>query len=203
MVFRTVRWVVAAAAVALMGLTLVGCGVSGRVQLTSNGSGTTIGCSPTEVAYFSTDVNTADVYLTDLPRRALEPNADLKGVSGQFTHLHLFIDPMAGSTPIANSACSATVRHVVVADGRVGVYGGGGFLDPSSAPGGRVLGGKIRDATVRLISSSPDFVDRLGPSRFDAKFRAPRDDAKAKSLGARLRTILELAPPPAVKEPVR
>lgn len=185
--------VLGVAVLALLGIG--GCGISGNVQLSSNENSTTIGDSPTTIAYTSTDINTADVYLTDLPQRALDPGFDLKGVSGQFTQLHMFIDPKAGSTPIENSACSVTVRHVVIADGRIGVYGGGGFLDPNTAPGSKAFGGKIRDATCRLVASSPDFVDRLGSSRFDASFRAPRDDGKARAMAARLRTILDLAAP--------
>lgn len=147
------------------------------------------------------DSNTADVYMTDLPPAALEPGADLSDVWGQIIHMHLFVAPKPGSTPIATSACSVTVRSIVIACGEIGVYGGGGFLDPLTEPGEKVLEGAIRGASCRLVAATPGFVDRLGASEFRADFEVPRNDTQARNLAARLGEILALTtqipgPPP-------
>src|SRR5262249_37656381 len=136
-------------------------------------------------AYIAPDNNTADVYMTDLPAEALEPGADLSTTWGQILHMHLFVAPKPGYTPIEASACSIPVRHVVIARGEIGVYGGGGFLDPATDPGDRVLKGSIRGATCRLVAKTPAFVDRLGAAEFRADFQVPKDETQARNLGAR------------------
>lgn len=182
---------------ATLALTLGGCSPFTGIKLSSvtREGGGSLELRPRTSAYVAGDRNTADVYLTDLPAEALDPAADLKGVSGQLVHIHLFLTPKAGSTPIDSTACSASVRHVVIADGRIGVYGGGGFLSPDTSPGDRVLAGRLGDATLRLLSASPEFADRLGPSKLDCAFRAPLDQRLANVLAARLDTILAKATP--------
>ena len=176
---------------------LGGCSPFTGIKLSSDTreGGGSLELRPRTSAYLSGDRNTADVYLTDLPAEALDPDADLKDVSGQIIHIHLFLTPKAGSTPIDSTACSASVRHVVIAGGRIGVYGGGGFLSPNTSPGDRVLTGHLADATLRLVSASPEFGDRLGPSKLDCAFRAPLDPRLANVLAARLDTILAKATP--------
>lgn len=180
--------------------TMFGCGTSGSAELRSVASPATpaaqLSAKLTTLAYTSSDVNTADIYMTDLPRAALEPEADLTGVSGVLVHLHLFITPLAGETPIANSACSATVRTVVIAEGNFGVYGGGGFLAPNESPGGSTFGGKVRDASCRISTKSPGFADRLGSAVFSSTFRVPKDAATSKLIERRLGSILASLPPP-------
>ncbi len=175
---------------------MFGCGTAGTANLRSVSSASNLNATLTTLAYVSTDPNTADVYMTDLPVPALGPDADLAGISGVLVHLHMFITPLAGETPIANSACSATLRSLVIADGHVGVYGGGGFLAPSEAPGGPTFGGTMRDASCRLTTQSPGFADRLGSSVFSSNFRVPKDPRTAKLIEHRLSTILAQLPPP-------
>lgn len=182
---------------------MFGCGTTGTALLRSAAGPGTLETKFPVLAYVSSDVNTADVYMSDLPVAALDPQADLSGVSGVLVHLHMFIAPLAGETPIANSACSATVRVVVVADGHVGIYGGGGFLAPREAPGRTTFGGTIRDASCRLTAKSPGFADLLGSSVFSCTFRVPSDAAAAKRIERRLSTILAALPPPQAIEPGR
>lgn len=193
------RWLAAVAAClgALFGVFFGGCGSLSGIHLTSvaREGGGSLELRPRTSAYSAGDRNTADVYITDLPAQALDPNADLKGVSGQLVHIHLFITPEAGNTPIASSACSASVRYVVIADGRIGVYGGGGFLNPSTSPGDRVLAGTLRDATLRLVSATNEFGDRLGASKLDCSFRVTLDQRLAGALAARLESILSQTSP--------
>jgi hypothetical protein len=163
----------------------------------------------TTAAYFPTDQNTADIYLSDIPSSELAKSAtDLTGMSGNIVHIHVFLIPSAGMTPIENTACNITVRHLILA-GRVtvqtsdhdaqstpappvpaiGLYGGGGFMVTSSDPGDDPFSGTIRDASVRLTRASPAFTDRLGPATTAGKFTAPLDAKLAWLMGARFEEI--------------
>lgn len=146
-------------------------------------------------AYRAADKNTADVYLTDLPRSACQPGAPIGDVSGQMLHIHLFISPEAGSTPIDRTACSVMVRLVVVSRGEVGLYGGGGFLQPDSDPGSKNFQGTMRGATLRLLSSTPNFKDLLGPAELSGTISAPLDPAASGVLEARLNELMRATRP--------
>lgn len=141
-------------------------------------------------AYWASDPSTADIYLTDLDAAALDPGTDMSRVSGRIVHFHLFMVPLAGSTPIGSEACSVMVRHIVLARGSIGVYAGGGFLLPSGRPGDPEFGGSVKGATLRLAGKTPSFVDRLGAATMDAGFAAPRDEATAKRIAARVNDVL-------------
>lgn len=141
------------------------------------------------VVYRAADANTADIYMTDLSREELDPATDFRDVEGQIVHLHMFIAPRAGKTPIDQTACSVTVRHAIIANGAIGVYGGGGFFLPSGKAGQKRFGGDVRDATMRLVGSTGGFVDRLGAAQFQGSIRAERDDALAALIGRRMDDI--------------
>lgn len=149
-----------------------------------------LNATATVQAYRSSDANSAEIYLMDLPDWVLDADADLSAVQGTMTQLRMFIDPSPGDTPIDATACSVTVRHIVIAGGEVGVYSGGGFLDPSDTPGDRTFSGRVKGATVRLVAASPGFKDLLGPARFSAGFTAKKDDALARRMEARFRSLL-------------
>lgn len=146
-------------------------------------------------AYWASDPNTADVFMTDLDGQALDRGTDLSKVSGRITQFHVFISPLAGSTPIASSACSVTVRHIVLAQGAIGAYSGGGFFLPQEHLGASELSGSISGATLRLSGKTPGFADRLGPCTLDAHVNAVRDEALAKRIGARVDEILSVLTP--------
>lgn len=190
------RVVVRALMLAALPLLSFGCATGATTSLNSEAGTGELDGRMTTLVYASTDKNTADIYLSDLPRGALEPDGDLSSVSGQFVHLHVFITPEAGSTPIDVGACSVVFRTIVVARGQLGMYGGGAFLNPKSAPGGDTFAGSISRGTGRLITSTPGFVDKLGASVFGAKFRVPRNEKAAAECAKRLQTMLELMPPP-------
>jgi hypothetical protein len=158
-------------------------------------------------AYVPTDQNTADVYFSDIPtERLLDPQDTLADAVGSIVHLHMFLTPVAGATPIDSTACNTTVRQIVLAGPlgaarnrpALGVYSGGGFLLPDDS---------LFDATLKLTHASPGFVDRLGASRMHGDFAARREDELARAIAARFSSLLELtrpvpeAPPPAGFEP--
>lgn len=138
--------------------------------------------TPRYQAYLSSDINTADFFLSDLPADAFADGADLSQFTGSLIQIHMFLAPKAGSTPIAFSATSATVRQVVFAEGQMGMYSGGGFLLPSGTAGESTFGGKIHSASMRLTARTPGFADKLGPAEFASGLSVPKDVSRAKRM---------------------
>lgn len=165
-----------------------GCSFSGGgpINARSVESSGTLELNPTIRAYRAHDENTADVYLTDLPESACALGASISEVSGQILHLHLFVSPEAGSTPIDQTACSVSIRLVVISRGQVGIYGGGGFLFPDDDPGSESFDGNLEEATLRFLASTDGFTDRLGPSELSGEISAPKNASRAQQIEARL-----------------
>ncbi len=142
--------------------------------------------------YRFVDKNTADVILTDI---AVENLTDPSGAppTGNIFHVQLFVHPKPGRTPIATTACSATVQHLLLARGQVGVYTGGGFLYPDAPPGEKYFGGAISAASLRLTRATDQFVDQLGPSEGYISFVAQRDDETVTRLLTIINRLSEVA----------
>jgi hypothetical protein len=181
-------------AILVSAILFSGCAGQNRIEVQSVREA--IADTPTlpTAVYGTADGNTADIYLTDLPASALDPGASLTGVSGRLAHLHLFVAPKAGSTPIAASACSVTIRYIVIAEGNVGVYAGGGFLLPRSSVGDESFQARVDDATLRLTGRTEGFHDRLGPSTMNAQVAAQRDESGARRLAARVDDLVRAVP---------
>jgi hypothetical protein len=130
-------------------------------------------------AYRAADTSTAEIYLSDIPLRDLARAESLDELSGTIVHIHLFIRPRPGKTPIEPTASTAIIQAAVLARGEVGLYGGGGFMLPSGVPGDNNFGGSIRGGSVRLLSATPGFADRLGAAGLTAGVRAPLDATAA------------------------
>lgn len=144
-------------------------------------------------AYRAQDTSTAEFYLSDIPLRELSGADSFADLSGTIIHLHLFIRPKPGKTPIEPTASSATIQAVVLARGEVGVYGGGGFMLPSGTPGDDAIGGSIRSGSIKLLAATPDFADRLGAASFSAGFTAPKDEAAAGVMAHLFEQAVQLA----------
>lgn len=154
--------------------------------------------------YIPFDKNTADLYFSDIPsERLLDPSDNLANAVGSILHIHLFLVPVAGETPIDATACNVTVRQIVLAGPRgasgkhpaMGIYGGGGFLLPDDNPGANSLGGNLFDATLKLTHSTPGFVDRLGAARMSGTLSARRDDALSTGMARRFNDLLDASEP--------
>lgn len=183
---QILRFVPVAAAVAAACFS-ASCGVFGGgltrgTTLASAETGYVLNMTPRYQAYLSADINTADFFLSDLPAEAFADGADLSRFSGSLVQVHMFLAPKAGSTPIAFSATSATVRQVVFANGQMGMYSGGGFLLPSGTAGDSTFGGTIRSASMRLTGRTPGFADKLGPAEFASGLSVPKDVSRAKRM---------------------
>jgi hypothetical protein len=143
---------------------------------------------PTSV-FLAIDESTGDIYLTDLPvNRLADPADELDGLSGTIVHLHLFMVPKGGMTPSDPTACTASVREIVIADGAIGVYGGGGFIDSTGfeKPGIRA---SIADVSLRLLQQTPDFADRLGPTKLSGSLTAVNDERTARAIAGRVQAL--------------
>jgi hypothetical protein len=146
-----------------------------------------------------TDPNTADIYLTDLSDDELsaifaQPR-NWSGITGTLTHVHLFIAPEPGKTPIESTAASATIRTIVIAQGEIGVYDGAGFLLPGgSIEKGRVSA-RVRNAPLRLTRRTPGFADPLVTPEMDLSFSVRQDVQAASELDDRVEALSAAADP--------
>ncbi|MEM7756130.1 MAG: hypothetical protein AAF297_10905 [Planctomycetota bacterium] len=176
-----VRVTAAAVALALALFALPACGTpptKAENRLASTAFPVDLAPNLTRRVYSPRTESSADVYLTDLSpqalTRALSDPAD--PTTGTIVHVHLFIRPQPGRTPIEETALSATIRYVILARGQAGVYDGGGFLLPEGKPGGDRFEGTMLDASVRLSAATPGFIDRIGRGSLELDFRAERDE---------------------------
>ncbi|MBX3409198.1 MAG: hypothetical protein KF859_04865 [Phycisphaeraceae bacterium] len=180
-----------------LALAMAGCGGSG-VGGGGGGASTLVGVAQgdrltakfTTRVYMTTPESVADVYVSDLPAWVWLEGGDISDLSGSLVHIHLFVRPKAGRTPIAATACSASVRWLVVSGGEVGVYGGGGFATISGEPGKERVSLSLRGASLRLLHSTAGFRDALGPSTLETSLAAALDVQQA---GAMRRAITALS----------
>jgi hypothetical protein len=176
------------AATAMAAAAVTGaCGAgTGDLTILSTKDGTEVTPAFTTTIFTHSDANTVDAFLTDLPvDRLLNPNDSLADLSGSIVHVHLFLMPKAGRTPIDDAACNSTIRHMIIAQGAMGLYGGGGFLYPSSDADDDTFHATLEDASLRLVRKGPGFADRLGAAKEIGSFNAQRDDARTRALQAR------------------
>eukprot|EP00913_Durusdinium_trenchii_P006007 g5619.t1 len=126
---------------------------------------------------------------------ALLENPGDPSISGQMVHVHMFVRPKPGRTPIQQTAISATVRHLIIANGQVGMYTGAGFMFPSGTPGDKIFGGSITRADLRLERATPGFTDRLGPAEMTISFGARNDPQLSDELHRRIELLALAAQP--------
>jgi hypothetical protein len=131
------------------------------------------------VVYAQDDDDTLSFFLTEVPVEDL-----LAGeiAEGQVMHIELLWRPKAGATPMDSSATNASIRHVIMIDGELGLYGGAGFAMPRGEPGKDRMRISLRDATIRLLESTDGFADPLTPARMTGNFTAIHDPQLARKL---------------------
>lgn len=174
---------------------------SGPPEVTSISSGLTLSTSlPTRVYSFE-DQNTADFYMTDLPPETWTNGGDVSHATGVFVHIHMFLASRAGRTPINSGSTVFNTRVIVLAGGAMGVYGGGGFLLRDGEAGDDAFGGRISQATLRLLRATPGFVDRLGPCQLNANIDATLDQEQAANMKRAFDTLIKATAP--VAEPTK
>ncbi len=122
-------------------------------------------------AYAASEADHA-FYCSDVPIEDL-----LKGgvQNGQFLHVQLLWLPLPGRTPVDETATNLTIRYVVVSEGKVGVYGGGGFAWPRGEPGKDDLTLVIEGSSLSLLAKSEGFTDLLTPAKLTGTVYAKLD----------------------------
>ena len=150
-------------------------------------------------AYTYQDKNTADIYLTDLSQDQLtnffENDADWSTFTGSMVHVHLFLSPKPGKTPIEPTAANATVRYIVLTKGEIGVYDGAGFILPGKKIGKDSISGALNGAPAKLTRSTARFSDPLPATRLDLSFSAKENTPLAEELRARVNALSSAAEP--------
>lgn len=183
------RWLVLSALLLAGATGIGGCGTRASVTLTSPMTGASLRPNLVTRVYTAQDENTVDVYLTDLtPEQLGAPFSEDPGTRpvGQIVHIHMFIRPSPGKTPIEPQASNCSIRHLILAPGATGLYGGGGFLLPSGSAASGTFGGSISAGTLRLQASTPTFHDALGPTEVRASFRIKESRELALTIARRL-----------------
>jgi hypothetical protein len=119
------------------------------------------------------------ILLSDLPVESL-----LTGdfVRGQVLHIELLWVPKPGTTPIDDTATNASFRHIVFADGEVGLYGGSGFIMPADEIGDAKLSVELRRGSMTLLEATDGFNDLLSPAGLDGGFTATFEPERTRRL---------------------
>lgn len=170
-------------------LALGGC--SGGSPLTIESERAVIRPSVRTAVYRFTDQNTADVFLSDFaPEVIVDRLEGAPGAPGTVLHVHVFLAPKAGKTPIDFTASNSAITYVVFAGESMGVYGGGGFVLPSSRLGDAELAARMRRATLRLVEHGAGFADLLGNAEVSGDIAARRDDELAGRISDGLTRLL-------------
>lgn len=176
-----------------------GGGSGGSSRIISDTTGSAYSTNLRTRAYTYHDDNTADIYLTDLSDEQLtaffQKNADWSQISGTLVHVHLFLDPKPGNTPIEPTAANATVRYAIISRGQIGIYDGAGFMLPGQKPGKPTISGSFTGAPLRLTRATDGFEDPLTPARLNLSFDAKLDDLASPELQARLDALSAVAKP--------
>lgn len=188
-VLRLVLMLLSAAALMSVGSCMSSSGTS---TLTIESSRAVMQPPVRTAVYRMIDPNTADLFFSDFPEDVLVERLrrGREGEPGVILHIHLFLHPKAGQSPIDFTATNTAITYAVFTGGSLGVYGGGGFLLPSTRVGDAALAGTMRGATIRLIEQQGGFTDRLGQAEVSGSLSARRDDELASMISAELTRLL-------------
>ncbi|MFI4882796.1 MAG: hypothetical protein ACIAQU_09450 [Phycisphaerales bacterium JB064] len=165
------------------------------IRMVEGGAGGRLSLRPTMVAYRTQGDTHAELLATDLPIESLDPAVGFEGLTGQIVRVKMFTVPIAGKTPVSNSAANTIIQHAVINDGVLAVYGGSGLLRPRGRPGDDPLAAVLRGGTLRLTRASTALLDPVGTANIDVTLTAPLDAPLAGIIAARLDQIIEMTRP--------
>lgn len=186
--------------------------LSGATTTDGSARAFTAGAAPDDrgrTVYTFHDENTVDVYFSDVPMAALDAwrrgeDAPTWTSGGVLGHLHLFLWPRAGRTPIDFEASNATITLMTIAPSETGepsavvTYSGGGFVLPSSfdaEPGGRWFTARTRGATVQLRAMSPAASAPFTDAEARGRVRARLDQDAARRIAAAMLALAGVTRP--------
>ena len=124
--------------------------------------------------------NEGDIWMTDIPADQLRSGIITQG---QIIHLQILWIPTAGKTPLASTSTNLAIEHIIVTDGEVGVYGGGGYCWPKGSPetGLNIV---VEEATIAIQERSPRFADLLTPATMEGRVHSNPDPNTARLIAA-------------------
>ena len=112
------------------------------------------------------------VWMTDIPAdqltREIMPD-------GQILHVEMLFQPRPGWTPIDSTATNLSIRYIIITDGEVGIYEGGGFGYPVGTGRSSSMTLSIYQASLDLTRATEGFVDLLSPAELSGTFSGPCD----------------------------
>jgi hypothetical protein len=177
---------------ALFAVILAGCGLGsklismpwgeapgGSLRLKSHGDEPVMLSGRFDTAVYADRPVETSFFLADRP---IEEFLSGDAADGQIVHVELLWIPRAGSTPIEDSATNASIRYIIFADGEMGIYAGAGFAMPRGRAGDETFGLTLRDASLKLVESTPGFNDLLTPARLSGSFGARLDNHQTAQL---------------------
>lgn len=176
-------------------------GFDGQLTATSREGAKTFTPHYLTAAYMYKDANSVDLYLSEFPEEWFR-GGRLQG-AGSILHVHFFLSPSAGSTPIDVTACNVVFMNLILTGQRapgelaipeMGLYAGGGFLLPDDDAGDETFGGGIDRASHRLSRATPGFVDLLGTGYLTGAVSAPLDEKLALLMRSRMDALVNLLP---------
>jgi hypothetical protein len=141
-----------------------GCGIDMGGRVDTVGAGDTAARLASEFpgGTFAIEPAQTTVVFSDIPYEDLARGT---ARNGRFLHVEVLWRPRPGKTPIEPSSTNLSIRFVVVSNGEVGIYVGGGFGFISA---GRAGDGEIEidmtGSSISLVDKTPGFVDLLSPA---------------------------------------
>lgn len=122
--------------------------------------------------------NEGDIWMTDIPLEQIE-SGDIS--NGQIIHLQVLWTPVAGKTPLASTSTNLSIELIIISEGHIGVYGGGGYCWMSGTPkDGMQL--YIEDATLAIQELSEGFADLLTPATMGGRVQSEPDAITARQI---------------------
>lgn len=131
--------------------------------------------------------NEGDIWMTDIPVDQLRTGS----VSmGQIIHLQILWTPTAGKTPLASTSTNLAIEHIIIVDGEIGIYGGGGYCWPEGTPetGLEII---VEEATIALQHHSAQFADLLTPATMEGRVRSQPDPNTARLIAAAAKQLTQ------------
>lgn len=177
------RWMMLIMVVSVASCFLSGCTIwssVGDLQVESqNADPVILAFEPTEAVYSHDVSGESSFWISDIPLDDL-----LSGTitHGQIMHIELFWVPKPGKTPMDDSATNAIIRHIILEDCELGIYGGAGFIVPRGKLGKRTAHLSIAQASLTLQDKTAGFADLLTPAQLTGDISAELDDALARNL---------------------
>ncbi len=115
----------------------------------------------------------SSLWLTDLSAEQIESgHMD----HGQILHIEMLFPPRPGETPIDPDATNLSIRYILISDGEVGIYEGGGFGYPIGSHTDESMSLRVKPSGMVLAESTKGFVDLLSPGTIAAVFTGACDD---------------------------